>query len=175
VARWRLQFLGHPQLFDPRGASVEITSRKTIALVALLATADTGIRSRVWLQQKLWGSREARQAQSSLRRELSYLRKAAPGFPLITTYRTVAIDLTHVEMDIAQAGAAEPQSEFLEGLDTRARRISRNGYVRRGAIFDRKRTMRFVERTSPPLRLARNSPSIGRRSGCIPSSETIRV
>lgn len=117
MSRWRLQLLGHPQFFDPRGARVEITSRKTTALVALLATADNGIRSRVWLQQKLWGSREARQAQSSLRRELSSLRKSAPGFPLITTYRTIAVDLTQLEIDIAQAGAIDPRKEFLEGLD----------------------------------------------------------
>lgn len=117
MTRWLLQLLGHPQFFDPRGEAVEITSRKTTALVALLATADNGIRSRVWLQQKLWGSREARQSQSSLRRELSSLRKVAPGFPLVTTYRTVALDLTRIECDIDHAGSIEPQKEFLEGID----------------------------------------------------------
>lgn len=45
-----------------------------MALVAMLATAPGGERTRIWLQDRLWGSRGRQQAQQSLRRELTELR-----------------------------------------------------------------------------------------------------
>ena len=63
------------RLTSPEGARIDIVSKKGMALLAMLAMAGDGERTRAWLQDRLWGTRERAQAQSSLRRELSNLRK----------------------------------------------------------------------------------------------------
>lgn len=99
---------------------MELSSKKGVALLAMLATSESGQRSRAWLQQKLWGSRDTAQAQASLRRELSNLRtQVFEGRPcLIASHQSVRLDLEMVDLDIRsnhfqQFGAGE----FLEGID----------------------------------------------------------
>lgn len=75
VDKYQLQLIGPFGLFAPSGVRIEISSKKAIALIALLATAPSGERSRRWLQAMLWGTREHEQAQTSLRREVSTLSK----------------------------------------------------------------------------------------------------
>src|SRR3546814_6429596 len=98
-----------------------ITSKKSIALLALRASADSGERWRAWIQDKLWGSRELRQAQASLRRELHGLRKltANTNFPLVdTTSRAVRINLQAVDVDIRIGEIISPPSgEVLEAIE----------------------------------------------------------
>lgn len=107
---------------------MEVASKKAIGLIALLATGREGERTRQFLQDKLWGSREALQAQTSLRRELSNLRKLLADQPhalLLTEGSRVRLNLAHIDFDIPVPGAANenerPQprgvAEFLEGLD----------------------------------------------------------
>jgi DNA-binding SARP family transcriptional activator len=90
-------------------------------MLGLLASAESGERWRAWIQDKLWGSRELRQAQSSLRRELYCLRKSTwdVGIPLIdTNVRTVKLNLNSVDVDIRDQDFVPKNSgEFLEGLD----------------------------------------------------------
>ncbi|MEM1380575.1 MAG: hypothetical protein AAGH41_08120 [Pseudomonadota bacterium] len=89
-----------------------------MALLATLAAAKHSERTRVWLQQTLWGSRSASQAQSSLRRELSNLRKLlnAAGIDILDTdYRTVRLKRENIDVDIHAADAVF--TDFLEGLD----------------------------------------------------------
>lgn len=121
MARYKLRLLGAFQLTAPNGQRIVITSKKAIALLALLASADSGERWRAWIQDKLWGSRELRQAQASLRRELHGLRKltANTNFPLVeTTSRAVRLNLQAVDVDIRNAEIISPTSgEFLEGID----------------------------------------------------------
>ena len=73
--RFSLSLLGSFRLVGPDGERIDIVSRKGMAMVAMLATADGGERTRGWLQEKLWGQRDRPQAQGSLRRELSHLRE----------------------------------------------------------------------------------------------------
>ena len=114
----RLQLNGYPVLFDGAGKRVNIRSRKSIALLALLATSELGERSRAWLQQKLWGGREPSQAQASLRRELSNLRKvlATPKDWLQSDHMSVRINLDLVDVDIHRP-VRGAHGEFLEGID----------------------------------------------------------
>lgn len=103
---------------DIFGSRVNVRSRKSIALLALLATAKSGERSRAWLQQKLWGGREPCQAQASLRRELSNLRKLVadpPGW-LASDHMSIRLDFSFVTVDIRDPGY-RPHGEFLEGID----------------------------------------------------------
>src|SRR5690606_16109520 len=111
-----------------------IASKKSIALIALLAMAEDGERNRGWLQDKLWSNREQAQARSSLRRELSNLRKQLNTGDvelLICEGDRVELALRHILLDtrpVDDAGMAAfeaafgarsnmIQGEFLEGLD----------------------------------------------------------
>ena len=120
--------MGAFRLLGTDGRRVEVASKKAIGLIALLATGRDGERARQFLQDKLWGSREATQAQTSLRRELSNLRKllAEEDKPLLLTEGSrVRLNLSAIAFDIPVPGAAnendrpEPRgvAEFLEGLD----------------------------------------------------------
>lgn len=116
----QVNLLGHPRIMLRNERRVEIRSKKGLALIALLATADTGERSRAWLQQKLWGAREVLQAQASLRRELSDLRKCFPaGIDwLKANHRSIALDLTVLDVDVRrEPGDNRGSGEFLEGID----------------------------------------------------------
>lgn len=127
VARYRLELLGVFRLSAPDGRRIGFASRKGMALVAMLAMASGGERTRTWLQDRLWGSRQRAQAQQSLRRELGNLRQLVPEAdpPLITAdYDRVRLDLARCSVDVlhlmngAMAGEdAAGRGEFLEGFD----------------------------------------------------------
>lgn len=121
VPRYRMTLLGAFQLSAPSGHRIEITSKKAIALLALLATPSSGARWRSWIQEKLWGSLEPHRAQAGLRRELHRLRKltADTGIPLLEAdFRVVHLNLAFVDVDIRQEhGINEGVGEFLEGID----------------------------------------------------------
>lgn len=125
---YSVRLLGAFRLEGMDGARVEVASRKSIGLIALLATGRDGERTRQFLQDKLWGSREASQAQTSLRRELANLRKLLGDQPepfLLTESARVRLNLPVIRFDIPVPGAANENdappargsSDFLEGLD----------------------------------------------------------
>lgn len=120
--------MGAFRLLGTDGSRLEVASKKAIGLIALLATGRDGERTRQYLQDKLWGSRESSQAQTSLRRELSNLRKLLADEPeplLFTEGARVRLNLQKIAFDIPVPGAAnenerpEPRgiADFLEGLD----------------------------------------------------------
>lgn len=117
----RLELLGHPRLVLADGTTLKIASRRAMILLALIAMSDRGERSRVWLQQILWGSRPQRQAQSSLRRELANLRKTLEGAGLNLLHadlRSVWLDYDRVCVDVHdQDYAGSASAVFLEGID----------------------------------------------------------
>lgn len=119
----RLTLLGPFRLLASDGARIEITSKRGCALIAMLAMSNHGERTRGWLQDRLWGSREKLQAQNSLRNELSTLRRQLNGGtqPLLRFTRDrVMLDLNQIDVDarepLAERGPIV-QAEFLEGID----------------------------------------------------------
>lgn len=122
-----MQLIGPFGFFEPTGNRIEISSRKSIALLALLAASPSGVRSRSWLQTMLWGSREAVQAQASLRRELSNLAQQFAGHDaehlLERKTQRVGLALDLIDVDMFQFGVELPtaarrfRGDFLEGLD----------------------------------------------------------
>ena len=119
VVSFTLQLRGPFRLHDRHGRRVDISSRKGQALLAMLATANGGERTRSWLQSQLWGSRGADQAQSSLRSELSSLRGLLKhdGPPLLNADHTrIWMDLSGIEVD-ARGPHVAGAGEFLEGMD----------------------------------------------------------
>ena len=119
VVSFTLQLRGPFRLRDAHGRRVDISSRKGQALIAMLATANGGERTRSWLQSQLWGSRGQDQAQSSLRSELSSLRGLLKqdGPPLLNAdYARIWIDLSCIDVD-ARGPNVVGAGEFLEGMD----------------------------------------------------------
>ena len=118
-ARYCLELLGPFRLFGPGRTRIDLVSKRGQALIAMLAVSNGGERTRSWLQNQLWGSRQQAQAQSSLRRELSNLRQTVNvgDHTLINAdHGRVWIDLALVDVDVRNE-QSNGQSEFLEGLD----------------------------------------------------------
>lgn len=123
-----LGLMGTFRLATPDGVRIEIASSKGMALIAMLAVAKDGERPRAWLQDRLWGKRQRPQAQSSLRRELTNLRKAlnkGPTPALVSEHNRVRLDLRQFRIDVhslsrkGESPSSEPpiSGEFLEGFD----------------------------------------------------------
>ena len=96
-------------------------------MVAMLAMAPNGVRTRSWLQSRLWGSRGMAQAQSSLRRELANLAAllaSHDGAALLRRgVQRIELDLDQIDLDVLQLAVTGTRTdlrnlgEFLEGID----------------------------------------------------------
>ena len=125
--RYRVNLVGPFGLFKPDGGRIEISSQKGMALVALVVTAPGGVRSRRKIESLLWGSRGQKQAQDSLRRELSNLRKVlghyGAGHLLIVETKRVALAIDQLDVDVFKLGLEQPgprdrvTADFMEGID----------------------------------------------------------
>ncbi|MGL4437816.1 MAG: hypothetical protein ACRCUE_00950 [Bosea sp. (in: a-proteobacteria)] len=113
-----LDLLGGFRLRSRNNLTVFIPSKKSRALIGILALSREGERSRIWLQNILWCRCQRAEAQNSLRRELSNLRSlllsAAPDL-LEISRDTIKLRLDRCRID-AFAPDADMQ-RLLEGLD----------------------------------------------------------
>jgi TolB-like protein len=119
AAVYNLQLLGSFRLLAPDGRRIAISSRKSQALIAMLAMANGGERTRSWLQGQLWGSRGQDQAQSSLRSEISKLRSVLSheGTEILhADHIRIWLDMECITLDV-RGSIDRGQGEFLEGLD----------------------------------------------------------
>ena len=114
---FKLSLIGPFSLETADGVRVGVSSKRGQALLALLATSAKGERARGWLESMLWCDRPAEQAKSSLRKELSNLRKVvnAYGAQLLNADNAL-VWLTMDALEI-EAQPAHGDQEFLEGLD----------------------------------------------------------
>lgn len=118
--RFSLGLLGPFRLLRPEGERIEIPSKKGVAVVAMLAMARDGERTRSWLQDKLWGKRQHTEGRGSLRRELSNLRKRLNSDSdelLICERDRVRLRLDLIDVDVWREPVGAVISEFLEGID----------------------------------------------------------
>jgi len=118
--KFALNLMGSFRLLGPEGERIDIASRKGMAMVAMLALAEGGERTRGWLQEKLWGQRDRPQAQGSLRRELTHLRdhlNTGPKPLLICERQTVRLDLSQIDIDALLPKHGVATGDFLEGFD----------------------------------------------------------
>ena len=109
----RLFLYGRFRMETASGDDRAPKSAKSQALIALLATSETGGRGRLWLQKRLWPGKEADKASTSLRQSLSEIRRSLGDLRdiLVSDRRSVTLDLEAVELVPAAHGA-----EFLEGI-----------------------------------------------------------
>jgi tetratricopeptide (TPR) repeat protein len=95
--------------------------RKACAILAMLGLSPDNKRSRVWLQDRLWGSRGPEQGAASLRQSLSEIRRALGDEQgaLITDRYVLALDRSRFAFDLDQdvSGGVPRGSELLEGFD----------------------------------------------------------
>lgn len=152
--RARLQLVGPFLLLDRRGTAVRITSKKSKALIALLALAPNGSHARGWLQTMLWGSRFREQAQSSLRREIATLNRALEEAGLEhllgRSGAAISLDLDSIDVDALALGAGLEVErtmvgvgEFLEGLWLPDCEEFTDWLVKQRALVDEIRQVRF--------------------------------
>jgi tetratricopeptide (TPR) repeat protein len=126
---FRLFLFGPFTVLSPEGRDLTPASRKSCAILAMLAVAPRGSRSRLWLRDKLWSDRGEEQASASLRQALLDIRRALgpeASTALAADKNTISLDLAAVEVDALllldpeRRQAAPPETEhFLEGIDVR--------------------------------------------------------
>lgn len=116
--RLRLHLHGAFRLETTDGQDITPRSAKICGLVALLSGDGYRVRSRIWLQDKLWSDRARELGSASLRQALSQFRHDLGPLSdaLRVTRATVALDPRLVEIVEPAGGTA---GEFLEGLDVR--------------------------------------------------------
>jgi TolB-like protein len=129
MQQYRINLIGSFGFFTPDGDRIDVRSKKSVALLALLAASPNGERARAWLQTMLWGMRDTEQAQGNLRRELSNLAKLLDGkgcgYLLIRGRQNIGLALEMIDIDLLALGMQLPESrlrfrgDFLEGLDLR--------------------------------------------------------
>lgn len=132
--RVQMCLLGAFALIGPDGKNITPKGQKAQALLALVATSEHGVRSRVWLCDKLWSDRESEQALANLRQALRQIRKCLGRHAdVIEADRlSVRIRLDLIDLDLLaltegrssqMAGAAllrdSIDADFLEGIDIR--------------------------------------------------------
>ncbi|MDC0658967.1 transcriptional regulator [Leisingera sp. SS27] len=101
-------------VFHADGTGVQLGAKHQ-ALVALLSTAEGGIRTRAFLEKTLWCLAQPEQAKASLRTALSTLRRhlgPEAAKLLYANRERVILDLTRLELDTVGGGA-----EFMEGFE----------------------------------------------------------
>lgn len=114
-------FLTGPfQVICDNGQDATPRGTKAKALLALVLLSKNAVRSRAWLQDKLWSKSSPAQGAASLRKELSVLTKHLAGFGLgflDIGRENVSIDLKALEIDLFDEPLQPDRAELLEGLD----------------------------------------------------------
>jgi len=119
--------LGSLAIVGTDGAILTPKAQKARALVALLALAPRGARSRVWLRDKLWSESGEEQSSASLRQALTDVRRSLGDLAdelLISDNYTVSLNLARMKIDALDpelagvaTGDADAGPELLEGFD----------------------------------------------------------
>jgi len=176
--RYRLNLIGPFGLFAPDGHRIDISSQKGVALLALIVVAPGGVRSRRKLEALLWGGRPAKQAQDSLRRELSNLRKRlsahGAGDLLISETKRVGAAVERIEVDVFSLGVTPPDSrvrlagDFLEGID-----LSDCDEFEEWLRDERERVRHMIEVATPQPAVSHSTPAEAYGDRIPPAVETL--
>jgi DNA-binding SARP family transcriptional activator len=127
----RVFLLGPMTVLDRTGAVCTPKGQKVRALLAMLALAPRGARSRVWLRDKLWSDREEEQAGANLRQALTEWRRAlgpAAQDILVADKNTISLQMSSVWVDVRalhEDGPSRLEASGLRQLCVLAQAIAR--------------------------------------------------
>lgn len=121
IKKMRLELIGPFRLSRADGTTIPITSKRSKAIIAILATSKNMEKTRVWLQNTLWCDRSKPQSQASLRRELSNLKTAlsleAPEL-IWSNKEMIGLRPHWITIDLIEENVRiNHESEILEGFD----------------------------------------------------------
>jgi TolB-like protein len=126
-----LDLLGGFRLSGEDDRAIDVTGRKSRALLALVALAPAAETTRERLMGLLWSDRAEEQARNSLRQALVSLRRDIAGFkesPLALNGDRVALEKEHIAVDVL---------EFLEACaGTDVASLRRASELYRGPLLD---------------------------------------
>ncbi|WP_417817791.1 tetratricopeptide repeat protein [Tritonibacter scottomollicae] len=101
-------------VYKPDGEPIQLGAKHQ-ALLALLITAEEGVRTRAFLEHTLWSFAQPEQAKASLRTALSTLRKhigPSASAALMANRERVTLDLRMIEVE-----ADTTRGAFMEGFE----------------------------------------------------------
>lgn len=123
----RLYLLGPFSLIGSDGNDVTPKSKKSCALLAMLALSPRGTRTRVWLRDKLWSGSDEEKASGSLRQTIRDLKRnlAPMDASILTVDRNslslkldaLWVDLRSIRDEGALSSGLSPDIDLLEGFD----------------------------------------------------------
>lgn len=123
----RLFLLGPFSLIGPDGKDYTPKSKKSRAVLALLALSPRGTRTRIWLRDKLWSLSDEDHAGGSLRQTIRDLKRIFSKLepPILSVDRdslNLHLDRIWIDIRAVQAGeplpeGLDPNVELLEGFD----------------------------------------------------------
>lgn len=146
----RLNQFGAFGVFRADGSSVPLGAKHQ-ALLALLSTSGSGIRTRAFLEHTLWGLAQPEQAKASLRTALSTLKRhlGPEAAKAITANRErVTLDLSRVQFIEPEANA-----EFMEGFELPHETRFENWLAQMRADFEAKQTDHYEGAKAPQGRV----------------------
>ncbi len=127
VAKIRIQLTGQFQVLAGDGTDITPGSAKSRGLLCILCLSPRLVRSRRWIEGLLWSDRGEKQAQESLRTELSKMRRAfgASKDVLGADNMNISLDRSRVAVDILDepyraAMALREGDELFEGVLARS-------------------------------------------------------
>ncbi|WP_343035107.1 SARP family transcriptional regulator [Parasulfitobacter algicola] len=121
-------------VLDANEADITPKSKKSRAILAMLAVAPRGSRTRVWLRHKLWSDSAEDQASASLRQALLDIRRAFGDIAddvIQADKNTVSLNMDAIDIDALalmdpnrqfddnEQAAFSPSEYFLEGLEVK--------------------------------------------------------
>jgi len=127
--RVRIYVLGPMAVVGEGDVSLTPRSKKACALLALLALAPRGQRTRVWLRDKLWSCSDEKKSATSLRQIVFELKRDLGDWAsqiLVIDRLTIGLDLDAVWIDIRELQSSPDlfhglnltaETQLLEGLD----------------------------------------------------------
>ena len=113
----RIEIDGILRITDSADRDLTPRGLKTRGLVALLAVADNYRRSRSYLQDKLWSTRQPEQGSASLRQSLSELRRALGPCKTVLRCDRGIVEFVPDAVEIVRSPA--PKTTAFEDLDIR--------------------------------------------------------
>ena len=110
----RLNQFGAFGVFRSDGTSVPLGAKHQ-ALLALLSTSASGIRTRAFLEHTLWSLAQPEQAKASLRTALSTLKRHLGP----EAAQAISANRERVTLDLQRVQFIQPEAhaEFMEGFE----------------------------------------------------------